>query len=44
MPDSQARNQRGTTGNLGRQQLGGKVSPSQLKGWVFDPQPLSELP
>jgi len=22
----------------------GKVSASQLEGWVFDPQPLSELP
>jgi len=25
-------------------QLSVKVSASQLEGWVFDPQPLSELP
>ena len=24
--------------------LSGKVSASQMEGWVFDPQPLSELP
>jgi len=29
---------------LGRQELCGKVSASQLEGWVFDPPPQSELP
>jgi len=32
------------TSLLGRQYLSGKVSASQLEGWVYDPQPLSELP
>jgi len=27
-----------------RQEFSGKVYASQLEGWVFDPQPLSELP